>query len=158
LLMPLNPEEIKDLLAKPVLAHLAVTKGGLPKVTPIWVYYENHRFYFTTRGGRVKGMAIRSNPEVALSIATDSTPYKAVVVEGRAMAIENDKWYIISKIIEKYVTVPYGKKEGDRLIDEWHKETDRFAYVVQPSRILSWNYGKGDLKRQDEGVSMSTQL
>jgi len=156
--LPLTPEEIKDLLTKPILAHLAVTRGGLPKVTPIWVYYDNHQFYFTTRGGRVKGIAIRTNPEVALSIATDSTPYKAVVVEGRAMAIEDNKWYIIGKIIEKYVSVPFGKKEGDRLLEEWRKEDDRLAYVVQPSKIFSWNYGKGDLKRQDEGVSMSTQL
>jgi uncharacterized pyridoxamine 5'-phosphate oxidase family protein len=156
--MPLTSQEIKELLSKPILAHLAVTKGGKPRVSPIWVHYDDGLFYFTTRGGRVKGEAIRKDPDIALSIATDSPPYKAILVEGRAYPIEVNKWEIIGKIVAKYVSAPFGKKEGDKLLQEWHSEPDRMACVIRPSRVLTWNYGRGDLKLQDDGVSMSTKL
>ena len=90
--------------------------------------------------------------------ATDTTPYKALLVEGKAEIIEKDKWEPLRKIVRKYVSDRFGEKEGEKLLDEWMNEPDRIAFAVRPTRVLSWNYGKGDLKRQDEGISMSTNI
>ena len=90
-----------------MLAHLAVVRDGKPHVTPVWVVYEEGVFYFTTRGGRVKGKAIGENPNISVSIATDSTPYMAIVIEGKAEIVEKDRWIPIEKIVKSIVLVDY---------------------------------------------------
>ncbi len=100
--MPLTPDEISELLSRPLLGHLAVLTDGKPHVTPIWVYYDGDLFYFTTRLSRVKGKAVSKNGRVALSIATNERPYRAIVVEGEARVVEKDKWELLRKISTKY--------------------------------------------------------
>lgn len=143
---------------KPLLAHFAVIRRGSPHVSPIWVHYENGVFYFTTRASRVKGVALRENPTVAVSIATDTTPYRAILFRGKAEIIESDIWGPINKIVSKYVTTRFGKSEGEKLLKEWRNEPDRIAFLVRPTKLLTWDYGKGDLRRQDEGISMLTKI
>lgn len=156
--MPLSKSEIEDLMKEPLLAHLAIVREGKPRVSPLWVHYEDGLFYFTTRIGRVKGVAIRENPYVAVSIATDKTPYKAVLVEGKAEVVETDKWIPIGKLVTKYVTNRFGLEEGERMMESLRKEPGRIAFLVRPTRLFSWNYGKGDYQRQRQGVSMQTNF
>jgi len=134
------------------MAHLATSsKTGKPRVSPIWYLYENGLFYFTTRLGRVKGKHFQKNPAVALSIATDERPYRAVCAFGRAIIVtENrDEW------LER-ISFRYGKDEGESWLAKAVKQTDRVVMALQPERILSWHYGRGDSSRQDMGESMVT--
>jgi PPOX class probable F420-dependent enzyme len=156
--MPLSKGEIEELMREPILAHLAVVTEGKPHVSPIWVYYEDGLFYFTTRSGRVKGTAIRENPNVAVSIATNTPPYKALLIEGRAEVIQTDRWITIGKLVSKYVTAKYGKSEGEKMMESLRREPGRIAFLVRPTKLLSWNYGKGDYQRQGQGISMSTNI
>ncbi len=133
------------------MGHIAVIRHGSPHVTPIWIYYEKGLFYFTTRLTRVKGRAIMKDGAVAISIATNDRPYKAIVIEGKAKVIEENKWELMRKISTKY-----GKDEGERWLQYSKGERDRVAMVVEPKRILSWHYGRGDYKKQNEGGSMET--
>ncbi|HZW85120.1 MAG TPA: pyridoxamine 5'-phosphate oxidase family protein [Nitrososphaerales archaeon] len=156
-ILPLTELEVSRLLAKPILGHLGVVTGGRPHVSPLWIYYQGGLFYFSTRSGRLKGAAIGRNPSVALSIATDTTPYMAVLAEGTA-EIASDEWLIMGQIIDKYVTSLFGRASGEVLMRKWKSEQDRHAYVLRPRRVLSWDYGRGDLERQDAGTSMLTDI
>jgi len=151
--MPLTLDEVSELLSQPLLGHLAVVRDGKPHVTPIWVYYDGDSFYFTTRLSRVKGKAVSRNDRVAISIATNERPYRATIVEGEARVVEKDKWELLRKISTKY-----GKEEGEKWLEHSKKEPDRVAVVVKPRRLLSWHYGRGDSRRQDEGLSMKTKI
>ena len=152
--MPLTPDEISELLSQPLLGHLAVVRDGKPHVTPVWVYYDDGgSFYFTTRLSRVKGKTVSENGRVAISIATNERPYRAIVVEGEARVVERDKWELLRKISTKY-----GREEGERWLEYSKKEPDRVAVVVTPKRLLSWHYGRGDYRKQNEGLSMKTIL
>ena len=107
--MPLSKIKLKTLLDEPRLAHLATSsRNGNTRVTPIWYVYDNGLFYFTTRLGRLKGKQIQKNPAVALSIATDERPYRAVCAFGKAIVImENrEKW------LER-ISFRYGEDEGE---------------------------------------------
>lgn len=74
------------------MAHLAtVSKKGKPRVNPIWYAYQNGIFYFTTRLGRLKGQHMKSNPAIALSIATDIGPYVAVCAFGNAQVLKENR-------------------------------------------------------------------
>ena len=151
--MPLTLDEVSELLSQPLLGHLAVVRDGKPHVTPIWVYYDGDSFYFTTRLSRVKGKAVSKNDRVAISIATNERPYRATIVEGEARVVEKDKWELLRKISTKY-----GKEEGEKWLEHSKKEPDRVAVVVKPRRLLSWHYGRGDSRRQNEGLSMKTKI
>jgi PPOX class probable F420-dependent enzyme len=149
----MSEREVRELMNTPLLAHVAVVRNGTPHVTPIWIYYEDRAFYFTTRLGRVKGKAIQESPLVSISIATNDRPYRAIVVEGKAENIDKGKWDYLQKIATKY-----GKAEGLRWLEHSKKEPDRVALVVRPDRVLTWDYGKGDYQKQNLGQSMRTQL
>jgi len=149
--VPLTPDEISELLSQPILGHIAVIRNGRPHVTPIWVYYEGGALYFTTRLGRVKGKAILKDRNVAISVATNERPYRAIVVEGEAKVVEKNKFELLRRISTKY-----GRVEGERWLEYSRNEGDRVAMAVEPRRIFSWHYGRGDYRKQNEGASMMT--
>ena len=101
--------------------------------------------------GRTKGKHIAKNPHVALSVANETVPYKAVCVFGPAEVLQEnrDKW--LMKIASRY-----GKREAKKWFSEVIIQPDRVVLVIKPNRILSWHYGRGDDKRQNSGESMTT--
>jgi PPOX class probable F420-dependent enzyme len=135
------------------MAHVATASPhGKPRVNPVWYAYENGHFYFTTRMGRVKGQHILKNPNVAISIANETPPYIAVCAFGAAEVIQEgrDEWMM--KIASRY-----GKDEAKKWFPRAANQSDRVVIVINPSRILSWHYGRGDSARQDRGGSMATK-
>lgn len=150
--MPLSKSELKVFLNEPRMAHLATSsKTGNLRVSPIWYLYENGVFYFTTRLGRVKGKHIKENPRVALSIATDVRPYRAVCAFGKAVIVKDnrDEW------LER-ISFRYGKRQVKSWLAGAVKQPDRVVMMLRPKRVLSWHYGHGDSERQENGESMAT--
>jgi PPOX class probable F420-dependent enzyme len=148
----MSKSELKDFLDETRMAHLATaSKSGRPRASPVWYVYENGEFYFTTRLGRLKGKHIQENSRVALSIATDERPYRAVCVFGKATVVEQnrDEWL-------KRISFRYGKESGERWLSGALKQPDRVVMMLKPDRVLSWHYGRGDSARQDNGESMAT--
>lgn len=136
------------------MAHLATaSKKGKPRVNPIWYAYQNRIFYFTTRLGRVKGQHIKDNPAAALSIATDKRPYMAVCAFGNAQILKEnrDEWL-------RRISFRYGEEEGKEWLAEAARQPDRVVMMLRADRILSWNYGRGDAERQENGESMATPM
>ncbi|HIK84969.1 MAG: pyridoxamine 5'-phosphate oxidase family protein [Myxococcales bacterium] len=68
-----------------VIMHIAtVASDGAPLVTPIWFIFEEGRIWFTPRQHSEWLQNIRNDDRVALSIDESATPYRKVVVRGRA--------------------------------------------------------------------------
>ena len=152
--MPLTKSELLAFLNEPRMAHLATSSPrGMPRVTPIWFVYERGCFYFTTRLGRVKSNHIQLNPHVALSVATDERPYRAVAAFGRATLVEEnrDKW------LER-ISFRYGEQEGRVWLEEAVRQNGKVVFKLQPDRIISWHYGRNDAERQERGESMATSV
>lgn len=148
--MPLTKSELLAFLSEPRMAHLATSsRNGKPRVNAIWFVFDHGCFYFTTRLGRVKGRHIQRNPQVALSIATDERPYRAVCAFGKAEIVqkERDEW--LRRISDRY------GEEGSWLTDAV-KQPDRVVFKILPDRVLSWHYGRDDAERQARGESMVT--
>ena len=102
---------------------------------------------------RVKGNHLQHNPHVAISIATDDRPYRAVCAFGKVQLVESgrDKW------LER-ISTRYGEREGREWLTEAVKQERRVVFKLQPDRIISWDYGRGDSERQDRGESMATTV
>jgi len=152
--LPLSEIELEALLDEPRLAHLATSsRNGEIRVTPIWYVYDDGFFYFTTRLRRLKGKHIQSNPAVALSVATDERPYRAVCALGKATIVTENR----EKWLER-ISFRYGEDEGRTWLAHALMQPDRVVMMIKPKRVLSWHYGRGDASRQDEGVSMETPV
>jgi len=120
-------------------------------VSPIWFVYDQGCFYFTSRLGRVKSSHIQHNPNIALSVATDARPYRAVCAFGKVQLVQKDR----DRWLER-ISFRYGEKEGREWLSEAVKQDGRVVFKLQPYRLLSWDYGRDDGERQDRGESMAT--
>jgi len=152
--MPLSKTKLRQFLSETRLAHLGTASiDGKPRVNPIWFVYENGSFYFTTRMGRLKGRHIQQNPHVALSVASDKHPYRAVCAFGTALLLRDgrDEWL-------RKIGFRYGKREGKLWLQEALRQPDRVVMILRSDRILSWDYSQGDAERQEKGESMITKV
>ena len=127
-------------LKEPWLASVAtLTKTGHPHVTPIWAYYDGEHFYMSLMDGNPKTRALKRDNRIALSIGSDTMPYKAVLVHGTAELIRDDVRSVILKIAEKYV----GREQADATADMLAANPQVIAKVT-PIRIYTWDQSKGE--------------
>jgi nitroimidazol reductase NimA-like FMN-containing flavoprotein (pyridoxamine 5'-phosphate oxidase superfamily) len=113
--------------------------------------YENGVFYFTTRLGRLKGKHIEQNSRVALSIATEERPYRAVYAFGKGAIVKENRHEWLEKI-----SFRYGRDEVKTWLAGAVKQPDRVVIMLKPERVLSWHCGRGDSSRQDSGESVAS--
>ncbi|HEV2905766.1 MAG TPA: pyridoxamine 5'-phosphate oxidase family protein [Actinomycetota bacterium] len=153
--MPLAGRELKAFLEEVRLAHWAtVGPDGGPKVRPVWYVYEDASFWFTTRlESRRTGADITDGSPVAVSIADDNRPYRAVLAYGtpQVWAEDRERW------LERIAT-RYGAAEGRRWLAGALKEPDRVVLRLEPEKVLSWHYGTGDYGRLQKKASLRVDL
>src|SRR5437773_12408927 len=102
--MPLSDDELQEFLAAPRLAHFAtVSDDGRPRVRPLWYEYEDGAFYFTTRMEvRYTGADVAAGSTVAISIASEDRPYRAVLARGRAEGWTANREGRLERMAERY--------------------------------------------------------
>ena len=144
--MPLSPDELEEFLAGPRIVHFAtVSDDGAPRVRPLWYAYADGAFYFTTRlEARWTGADVVAGSRVAISIATEERPYRAVVARGKAEVVEEDRATWLERI-----AVRYGEEEGRAWVKRALEEPDRVVLRMVPDMLVSWDYSKGDVRHQD---------
>jgi PPOX class probable F420-dependent enzyme len=153
--MPLDREQLEAFLAEPRLAHLAtVSRTGRPSIRPVWFLWTEDAFWFTTRlQARRGGREMSAGSEVAVSIASDERPYRAVLATGTPQVWKQD----VPAWLER-IAVRYGEREGKNWLQRALAEPDRVVLRLVPDELLTWDYGKGDSRRQAAGQSMRTAL
>jgi PPOX class probable F420-dependent enzyme len=134
--MPMTSEEIDAFLAEARLAHFAtVDAEGRPRIRPIWYLWREGALWGTTRLHRHTGRDLRSNTWVAVSIASEERPYRAVILHGRPKILDKDRDLLAA------VATRYGEREGLEFVDEAMAQTDRVLFKLVPEELVSWDYG-----------------
>ena len=135
--MTMTPEEIDAFLAEPHLGHLATVDGkGHPRVRPVWYLWRDGGFWLTTRQTRHTGRDLASQPRVAISVASEGRPYKAVIVHGTPEILPKDRDILLS------ISTRYGEEQGRRWTDEEAmRQSDRIVMRLVPEQIYAWDYG-----------------
>lgn len=153
--MPLAGTELKAFLDEVRLAHWAtVGPDGGPRVRPVWWVYDDSSFWFTTRlESRRTGADIVDGSPVAVSIADDLRPYRAVVAYGTPEVWTDDRERWLERIATRY-----GEAEGRRWLAGALKEPDRAVLRLVPTKVLAWHYGKGDYGRLQKKASFRVDL
>jgi PPOX class probable F420-dependent enzyme len=102
------PQSVRELIAKAPLAHLTTlnSKGG-PQVTVVWVGIEDQEFVISHLAVHQKVKNIRRNPQVALSMLSDTTNAQGLreylVVYGNARVSEGGAVALLEKLAPLYL-------------------------------------------------------
>lgn len=153
--MPFEPDELRAFLEDVRLCHWATTgPDGTPRVRPLWYLYADRALWFTTRlEARRTGADVAAGSPVAVSIASDERPYRAVIAHGTPEVWTDDRERWLERIATRY-----GEAEGRRWLAGALKEPDRVVLRLVPARFIAWHYGKGDYGRMQKGASLRVDL
>jgi PPOX class probable F420-dependent enzyme len=153
--LPLQGEDLRKFLDEVRLAHWAtIGPDGRPRSRPVWYLYADRALWFTTRlKTRRTGADITAGSPVAVSIAGEDRPYRAVVAFGTPQVWEEDRDAWLERIATRY-----GEAEGRRWLAGAVKEPDRVVLRLVPDKALAWHYGTGDYGRMQRGRSLRVEL
>jgi general stress protein 26 len=153
--MPMEGSELKAFLEEIRLCHWAtVDPEGRPGVRPLWYLYEDRAFWFTTRlESRRTGTDVASGSSVAVSIASEERPYRAVILHGTPQVWEENREVWLERIATRY-----GDAEGRRWLPGALQEPDRVVLRLVPDTMITWNYARGDYHLMQTGTSLRADL
>ena len=153
--MPLAGKELEAFLEEPHLAHFAtIGPDGNPRVRPLWFCFAEGALWFTTRlEARRTGADVAAGSAVAVSIASDERPYRAVLAYGTPEEWEVDRQRWLERIATRY-----GEAEGRRWLSGALREPDRAVLRLVPDHVVAWHYGTGDYTRMQKGTSLRVTL
>ena len=138
--MPLTQQEIEQFLRSPNIAIMATVRpDGQPHAVPTWYDYQNGEIvlHMGLRSRRYRNL--RRNDRVTLCMDTRTPPYKAVVIQGRAVIEVGTDDDCSRRMALAYL----GKEVGTRYADAIRGSRMVIARV-KPERVISWDYGRGD--------------
>jgi PPOX class probable F420-dependent enzyme len=85
------PESHRDLLERPLFAHLATVRpDGSPQSSVMWFDWDGSRLRFTHTKSRQKFANLEREPRVAISILDPDDGYRFIEVRGTVEKIEDD--------------------------------------------------------------------
>ena len=132
----MNPEETTAFLKQPMIADLATTRpDGSPHVAPVWFLYDGDTVKVMAGRSAVKMRNIRHSPEVSVSIATKSEPYRYALVSGSA-EISYDG---IPELLHTMSVHYRGKVEGEKYARQAIEDVDFGIITVTPTKIVGWS-------------------
>lgn len=119
------PDSHRDLLERPLFAHLGTTRpDGQPQVNPMWFSFDGEFLYFTNTTTRQKYRNVRTDPRVSVSVNDPEQPYRYLEVRGVVERVEPDP----EGVFFTQLATRYGMDFGGPPADAAH----RVVYVVRP--------------------------
>ncbi len=127
--MPANaiPETHRDLLEKPLLAHVAtIGPNGEPQNNPVWFLWKDGLIWISIGPTGQKARNLERDPRIAISIADPDNPIHYLEVRGSAA-----EWQTVSST-DPTVIALVRKYTGNDSYDGMPDEHTLFA--VEPAR------------------------
>src|SRR5437879_3843610 len=85
------PDTHRDLLEKPVIAHLATVRpDGALQSNPVWFEWDGRHIKISQTRARQKMRNVEREPHVALSLTDPDNPYRYLEVRGVVERVEDD--------------------------------------------------------------------
>ena len=98
------PDDIRTMLSEPIFFHAAtLNPDGSPQVSIVWAGLDGDLIIFSTAEGRAKPRNLRNDPRIAISFTPPDNPYRNIVLNGRAIAIEPNGMGLIDRMARKYL-------------------------------------------------------
>ena len=115
-----------------------VGEDGWPNVNPAWYEYDGTAFWLVTKELAGFCRNLRRDPRVTLCIDNPETPYRRVLVRGRAEFVDGDWVEPTRRMVLRYLG-PQGMAYFEATLD-----LPRVLVRIRPERVTSWNGGGVD--------------
>ena len=115
-----------------------VGEDGWPNVNPAWYEYDGESFWLVTKELAGFCANMRRDARVTLCIDNPETPYKRVMVRGRAEFVDGDWVEPTRRMVLRYLG-PQGMPYLEATLD-----LPRVLVRIRPERVTSWNGGGVD--------------
>jgi PPOX class probable F420-dependent enzyme len=109
------PESHRDLLERPLFAHLATVRpDGSPQSSVMWFDWDGSRLRLTHTRTRQKFANIDKEPRIALSVADPDDQYRFLEVRGIVESVEDDdETASFYKSLQRRYGMDYPVKDAD---------------------------------------------
>ena len=143
LVRKLTPQEVADLTALAIPAHLATLDQALfPRITPIWFLWEDGIFYMSSGQERRHVHDLACDPRAGLCIALEegqteagSRPYRQIIVRGYAQVQPDTDERWAHKLVLKYITGQSGVLRAQQSAGK-----PLAVIALRPERFLTTGY------------------
>jgi PPOX class probable F420-dependent enzyme len=127
----LRPEDLGDLLERPLLAVLATRSGdGEVLLSPLWHEWRDGGFNLFTGDDDVKVRHIRRDPRVSIVVCEQSPPYRGIEIRARARLSSADV-EVTRRIAARYI--------GDEVAGAWSDPGD-VVIRIEPGLLRAWDF------------------
>jgi PPOX class probable F420-dependent enzyme len=127
----LRPEDLDDLLERPLLAVLATrTASDEVLLSPLWHEWRDGGFNLFTGTNDVKVRHIHRDPRVSIVVCEQEPPYRGIEVRANARVVPGDP-EVGHRIAARYI--------GDDRADEWVGPND-VIIRIEPGTLRAWDF------------------
>jgi PPOX class probable F420-dependent enzyme len=127
----LRPEDLGDLLERPLLAVLATRAAGDEVLlSPLWHEWRDGGFNLFTGTNDVKVRHIGRDPRVSIVVCEQEPPYRGIEVRANARVEPGDP-KVGHRIAARYI--------GHERADEWVGPND-VVIRIEPGTLRAWDF------------------
>ncbi len=128
----LRPEDLGDLLDRPLLAVLATrARDEEVLLSPVWHEWRDGGFNVFTGNDDVKVRHIRRDARVSILVCEQAPPYRGIEVRARARLESNGDTEVMGRIAARYI----GRAEAEA----WADPTD-VVVRIEPGLLRAWDF------------------
>jgi nitroimidazol reductase NimA-like FMN-containing flavoprotein (pyridoxamine 5'-phosphate oxidase superfamily) len=149
---PLTPQEIADLTALAIPAHLAtLDPAGFPRIIPIWFFWEEGIFYLSSGPQSRHVQDLVRDPRAGLCITVEESqtetgyrPFRQIMVRGKASVHPDTDASWARKLIGKYIPGEAGVRRAKLEAGKPH-----VVIVLRPERFLTTGFFPANESQMD---------
>jgi PPOX class probable F420-dependent enzyme len=128
----LRPDELGDLLERPLVAVLATYReDGSVLLSPVWHEWRDGGFNVATGGGGIKVRHLRRDPRASIVVYEHEPPYRGI--EVRAEALLEPVGDAVRRIATRYLGEAKGAAYAERASDDT-------LIRLEPGRLRAWDF------------------
>lgn len=140
--MPPDPQEIKALLDRPLLARLATANpaSGQPHVVPVWYAWDGESLWISAFDSTRKVKDLRRNAKCAVVIDVDGPAdgLRGVLMEGEAELVKQP-----ADLMRRQTTWIYARYLGDEGVlaaepQSWIDDPENTLIRLTPRQVYGW--------------------
>ncbi|MDP9483397.1 MAG: TIGR03618 family F420-dependent PPOX class oxidoreductase [Chloroflexota bacterium] len=130
----LRPEDLGDLLERPLLATLATRRiGDSILLSPVWHEWRDGAFIITVEADDGKLRHVERDPRVTIVVAESEPPYRGLEIRGTAEVLPLGYGTTIRRIGRRYIG-----PAADRM---WSEDDDTGVVLrIAPGDLRAWDF------------------
>jgi PPOX class probable F420-dependent enzyme len=129
----LRPEDLDDLLERPLLAVLATRRAdGELLLSPVWHRWRDGGFDVVTGADDVKARHLRADPRASIVVCEHERPYRGIEIRTHAV-LEDAAPDVVRDIAVRYL----GVEEGEAYVAGGSDDT---LIRLEPGLLRAWDF------------------